>query len=399
MRLVHMSDLHLGFRQFQRQTATGINQREADVEAAFHAALDRTIALRPDIVAVAGDVFHNVRPSNPAILHAFAGFSRLMRELPDAVVVVVAGNHDTPRSVETGCILRLFAPLGIHVVDGAARRITVPERDLSVLAVPEAATAEGPALDPDPAFRYNVLVLHGEVEGTISRGGSDGEHGATVIPRAALGTPRWSYVALGHYHVFRQLAPNACYSGAIEYASSNIWGELQEERREHLPGKGIIEFDLVSGRRVFHPLRTARGIVDLPVVEARQMTAAEVDAAVRANIDHCAGGIDDRIVRQVVRDIPRHVSRELDHRALREFRRRALHFSLETLRPEIERSRVTGGSGGRRPSLAEIVREKLRSRVLQHDVDRDALVDLGMRYLREAEELQEASISLEPGVG
>ena len=34
MRLIHISDLHLGFRRYQRLTPTGINQREADVAAA-----------------------------------------------------------------------------------------------------------------------------------------------------------------------------------------------------------------------------------------------------------------------------------------------------------------------------------------------------------------------------
>ena len=33
MRLVHLSDLHLGYRQYQRLTPGGINQREADVAA------------------------------------------------------------------------------------------------------------------------------------------------------------------------------------------------------------------------------------------------------------------------------------------------------------------------------------------------------------------------------
>ena len=84
MRLVHLSDLHLGFRQYQRQTPAGINQREADVAAAFKRAVDKVIELSPDLVAIAGDIFHTVRPTNPAILHAFAQFSRLTRELPDA---------------------------------------------------------------------------------------------------------------------------------------------------------------------------------------------------------------------------------------------------------------------------------------------------------------------------
>ena len=84
MRLVHLSDLHLGFRQYQRLTPGGINQREADVAGAFKRALDLTVSLKPEIVLLAGDIFHTVRPGNPAILHAFQQFARLRRELPNA---------------------------------------------------------------------------------------------------------------------------------------------------------------------------------------------------------------------------------------------------------------------------------------------------------------------------
>lgn len=383
MRLVHLSDLHLGFRQFQRQTSSGINQREADVASVFRSAIDAVIALRPDIVLIAGDVFHNVRPSNPAILHAFTQFSRLSQALPDAIVVIVAGNHDTPRAVETGCILRLFAPLGFNVVDTEARRLAFPEHGLSILAVPDAAGVRV-ALDPDPDFPRNVLVLHGEVAGVVPVSATDSERAAVQIAPEELGAPRWSYVALGHYHVFRELAPNAYYSGAIEYTSSNVWGELQEEQAARLPGKGMVEFDLETGRRTFHPLRAARRLLDLPEISARGLTAADVDAAIQANVEAVPGGIEDRIVRQLVRDLPRHIARELDHRALRELKRRAMYFHLDTRRPELVR-RSASGSPGRRPSLADTVRDKLWSRVLPPDVDREALVELGLRYLREAD--------------
>src|SRR5689334_24228281 len=98
MRLIHISDLHLGFRQYQRQTPTGINQREADVAAAFKRAIDKMIEAAPDIVLFAGDIFHAVRPTNPAILHAFTQLSRLKTSLPNATIVMIAGNHDTPRA-------------------------------------------------------------------------------------------------------------------------------------------------------------------------------------------------------------------------------------------------------------------------------------------------------------
>ncbi len=71
MRLVHLSDLHLGFRNYQRQTPTGVNQREADVAFAFRKAIDKTIELRPDLILVGGDVFHSVRPTNSAIVDAY----------------------------------------------------------------------------------------------------------------------------------------------------------------------------------------------------------------------------------------------------------------------------------------------------------------------------------------
>ena len=108
MKLVHFSDIHLGYRQYQRQTPTGINQREADIALAFRKTIDWTIELQPDLVLIGGDVFHNVRPTNPAILHAYKQFSRLVEMLPDAIVVMVAGNHDLPRTTETGCLLALF---------------------------------------------------------------------------------------------------------------------------------------------------------------------------------------------------------------------------------------------------------------------------------------------------
>jgi hypothetical protein len=125
------------------------------------------------------------------------------------------------------------------------------------------------------------------------------------------------------------------------------------------------------------------------------MTARDLDAAIAAAVEAAPGGIDDQVVRLVVRDVPRHVARELDHKAVREFKRRALHFQLDTRRPDIVRLHGHGAPG-RRVSLADTVRDKLRSRVLDAGVDREALVALGLHYLREAEALALAAPS---GVG
>ena len=394
MRLVHLSDLHLGFRQYQRLTPTGINQREADVARSFQTAIDRIISLRPDVVVFGGDIFHNVRPTNPAIVHAFLQFSRLRAALPEVPVVIVAGNHDTPRAAETGSILRLFRELGIHVAYADPERFAFADRDLAVLAVPD-VPGKRPAFTPDSGARYNVLLLHGEVQGMLPAHVAGGDRAALEIPLSALAIPAWDYVALGHYHVYRRIEPNAYYSGSLDYTSANTWGELYEERISGIPGKGFIEHDLDSGAHTFHPLPVSRPLVDLPPISARGLTVAEVDERIRGAVDGCDGGIDDKIVRLVVRELPRHIARDLDHKSLREFKRRALHFHLDTRRPEVVR--LAGqGAPGRRPSLADVVREKLMSRVLENDIDRKELVALGLRYLAEAESTVGAAPAAEP---
>jgi exonuclease SbcD len=383
VRLVHLSDLHLGFRQYQRLTPGGINQREADVAASFRRAVEKVIELRPDVVVIAGDLFHNVRPTNPAILHAFGQLSHLRQSLPDAIVVIIAGNHDTPRSSETGCILRLFVPLGIEVVDDAPRRLSFPDRELSILAVPDVPGSR-PALVAEPGVRYNVLLLHGEIEGVIPASATAIDRASLEISKEELGAERWSYVALGHYHVYRQVAPNAYYAGSLDYTSANAWGELHEERAAKLAGKGFIEQDLATGAHRFHPLPPSRELVDLPPVLAAGLSIAEVDAAILAAVDACPGGIDDKIVRLVLRDVPRHVTRELNHKAIREYRRRALHFLLDPRKPQVVRT-VGQGAPGKRPSLADTLREKLSTRAIDADIDRERLVALGLHYLSLAE--------------
>lgn len=394
MRLVHLADLHIGYRQYSRVTPSGINQREADVAATFKRAIDKTIELRPDFVLIAGDVFHSVRPSNPAILHAFQQFSRLRAELPRARVVMIAGNHDTPRTAETGCILHLFRPLGITVVAGDAQRLDFAEEEVSILAVPDMPTGM-PALTPDPAARRNILLIHGEVEGVLPDYARRMERAAAEITQDELAPARWNYVALGHYHVHREVAPNAYYAGSIDYTSANPWGEIREEREAGIydpvrGGKGIIEWDLDSATHIFHPLAVARPLIDLPRIDGASMTSAELDLAVQERIAASRVAIDDRVVRLVVTNVPRHVARQMDPKAVRDLKRRALHFNLDVRRPETVR-RSASGAPGRRPSLAEVLRDKLESRPVSAEIDRGAFVALGLDYLDRADAALAAS--------
>ena len=383
MRLVHLADLHLGFRQYQRLTPAGINQREADVGLTASRAIDRIIQLRPDAVVIGGDVFHSVRPSNSSILHAYRLFQRMRTELPDAAIVMVAGNHDAPRTSDAGCILRLFREIGIEVADAKAELFTFPHLSLAVLAVPDVPGIARPPLVPEPGFAHNVLLLHGEIAGMLPSGVAPADRAAIEIPVAELHADRWSYVALGHYHVYREVAPHTYYSGSLDYTSSNPWGELREQREAGIAGKGFIEHDLVTHAHKFHAIAPARALVDLEPIDARGLSAAELDTEIAGRMNEVETGVEERIIRLLVRNVPRHITRELDQSALRDFKRRALHFQLDTRKPDPVSTRTTtGGAPGRRATLEELVAERLRDRLLPGGIDREALVTLGLRYPR-----------------
>jgi hypothetical protein len=382
VKLAHIADPHLGVRQYHRQTAAGINQREADVANAFRAAMDGVIAARPDAVLVAGDLFHAVRPTNAAIVFAFREFQRLRESLPHAPVVLIAGNHDTPRSTETGSILRLFAELGVDVAMDEPRRLEYPALDLSVLAVPHAALMgdERPELRPQGSARRQVLLVHGEVEGVVPGDRAALEYGGAPLTPSELGFDAWAYIALGHYHVRHRLAPRVWYAGALEYVSSNLWGELADEARLGVSEKSWLLVDVDSGVVEPQAVPTRRRVLDLEPVHAAGLDARAVDAAIAARLQAVSGGIADRIVRLRVYDIERHVARSLDHAAIREWKAEALHFNLDLRRPEVHRT-VGVGAPGHRQTLPELVRSFLETRPLPAEIDRTAFVRTGTELM------------------
>jgi DNA repair protein SbcD/Mre11 len=386
VKLAHIADPHLGIRQYHRQTPAGINQREADVAQAFRSAIDGVIAARADAVVIAGDLFHSVRPTNAAIVFAFRQFQRLREALPDAPIVLIAGNHDTPRSAETGSILRLYEELGVDVAVDEPRRLLYPRLDLSVFAVPHQALVSGdrPQLRPEGTESRQVLVVHGEISGVFPSEHSAADYGGALLDLNEIGPEEWTYVAMGHYHVQYAVTETAWYAGALEYVSPNLWGELVEEEQRGTRGKGWLLVDLDTRRVKRMALPSGREILDLEPVKGEGQSAANIDAMIAQRLTGIRGGIADKIVRLRVYDIPRHVARELNHAAIRGFKTSALHFHLDLRRPEAHRS--TGiGSPGRRQTLPELVTSYLERRPLPAELDRAAFVRLGKDLMETVE--------------
>jgi predicted phosphodiesterase len=377
MRIAHLADLHLGYRQFNRLAPSGINQREQDVADTFTRAIEAVIAELPALVLVGGDVFHHSHPSNPATVHAFNGFAKLRKALPSAEIIIVAGNHDAPRTSDAGCMLQLFRGLRIHVVERAAEVIDLPELDLEVLAVPDVVGIERPVLRPTTTRRHKVLLLHGEIAGMLPvRTSHD-------IDVHELHADAWDVVCLGHWHVAREVAPRCWYSGSIDYTSTNPWGEIEEQQARGVSGKGFLVHDLATRHTRFVPLLPSRTFLDLGPIDCATRSAVEIDEAIQAECGFELDPIDDAVVRVVLANCPRHRLRELDQDALKQLRARALHLQLVPRAP-VEAPALVSVEQAKHTSLEVLLRTALQSRDLPADVDRDALVAAGARFLKQA---------------
>jgi hypothetical protein len=384
LKIAHLADLHLGYRAYHRVNARGGNVRESDVSDAFRQAVNRVTELRPDLVLVAGDVFHTVRPSNTAIADAFRQFSLLADRLPDVPIVMIAGNHDSPRSADTGNILNLFREIdGVRVVCDECRSIRLPEIDTSILCLPHVSLSSGEEvqMEPDGGSRHNVLMLHGTIEGETADAKLRymSEYGGAVIPEGKIDPAEWDYVALGHYHLAEEMAPNMWYSGGLERTSANIWFERDD--------KGFLLYSTKSRRAEFEAVQT-RPMVDLPRIEARGLGSAELDETIRTMVERIPDGLRGKIVRLVIHDVQRAVVRELNHKRIREWKAEAVHFHLDARPPE-HRRRTDGNAPVRRQTLQEQVASYLRKdwKLRDPKLDKEQLVEMGVAYVdRTAEE-------------
>ena len=300
MRLVHMSDTHLGWRSLHRVNDEGRNQRECDVYDAFAHAIDKTIDLMPDVVIHSGDLFDGFHPSSAALKVCLDGIGRLR----DAGIpfIVIAGNHSTPRvaaAEHVFSVLERFDRDGlVHAVFGKPRRLRIGE--LSILAIPHVndAVAVRDALmaaAPDPDAEYNVLVAHVGLDGLGHVGGS--EAGSLTLSGETLeAADAFDYVALGHLHRSQDVRDNAAYAGSLERLS---WADDPDSP------KGVIEVDLAAGftsaEFVTPHEIPVRPHVSLPAIDASAV--GDLERAILAAAATVNASAAAPIVRLVVRNV------------------------------------------------------------------------------------------------
>ena len=374
MRLVHISDTHLGAGGLSRKISTsGINQREEDICDAFIRAIDQIIQINPDIVIHSGDLFHSVRPTNRIINIAIRQLLRLTSiNIP---VIIISGNHDTPKQRSVGSIFSFFEIFpGLSLVyQDKYEKIRI--KDLAVYAIPHCLSAgtfqsELEKVEIDMEARFNVLTLHGVVSGIKEF--SMGELSELEVP-SSLFKKEFDYVALGHYHRYTQVEENVYYSGSTERVSM---AELGQE-------KGFVEVNLSSKEIKFHTVPT-RPMIELPQIYAEGKNQDEVLQEVEDLIQ--ANDIKDKIVRLKVTQIPAHVYNSLNFRRLSELKAEALYFDLRFEKKEEKEKDFTAKTSIGK--LAEEFSQYLKDYVIE-DLKKDKLQELGLKYISEKREEEE----------
>ncbi len=369
MRLAHLADSHLGYRDLHYTDDQGRNVREQDLYAVFNEAIDAAIELGVNAVIHAGDLFDGYHPSTQALGVALDAFARLR----DAGIpaVIIAGNHSTPRQRSVAHVFGLLERFG------SARAVwrepdVVRIGDLAITGVPHHPDPEvlrGWIADaaPVPDAAFNVLVLHVGIE-ALPRAGSGEVASIDLGPDALQQAAGFDYVALGHLHTHYKVSLDACYAGSLERLD---FGDSSKEK-----GFALVDLERI-GRD---------GFVRLVPVQARPMhqpppiaAADHDDLLVPIEAALAKLNLDGAIVRCQVQGVNQHTWRALDRKRLAELTRSCLHIELQ---PEFR--------GGEAPPVGAPT--DLRSFIAERipkGLEADQVIARAEGYLERAE--QEAS--------
>lgn len=237
MKLIHLSDLHLGKR---------VNEYSMLEDQAY--ILKQILAIieeeQPDGVIIAGDVYDkSVPPAEAVALFDDFLVSLARRRLQ---VFVISGNHDSPERIAFGS--RIMDAGGIHlspVYDGRIEPIRLQDsygavsvyllpflkpahvrryhEEQEIVSYTDAIRCVIGDMQPDSAER-NILVTHQFVTGASRSDSEDISVGGTDNVDADV-FAGFDYVALGHIH-----SPQSCCDPNIRYCGTPLKYSFSEAR-------------------------------------------------------------------------------------------------------------------------------------------------------------------------
>jgi len=375
MKIVHLADLHLGYKAYNKMDKAGFNLREKDVIRAFQEALDKISQINPDLIVIAGDIFHKPRPSNTTLLLSIKLLIKF-RETCNSPIIMISGNHEAVKSVESGSVLTIFENVipRVKVINDIIQEVPIEHLQTSVTCVPHGGLAglEKTSLTPNKDYKYNIMVIHGTYENCPELAGYG--NGA-LIKGDDISQSQWDYVAFGHYHSYTKLAENTFYAGAIERTTTNIWQEAKED-------KGFIVFDLETKIPEFIKLSSPRKVIDLKKISCDNLAAEDINKIIFEEIDKIIN-LDKSIVRMSLDNIDPVAIRNLDYKRIREIKKTAVHFRLNIIKKDsqIANSTENGELVDKRKGISDYLEEELKQFELSNSLDKCKFNRLAKEYL------------------
>lgn len=257
MKFIHISDLHIGKRVYEKSL----------IDEQIHILnqiCDMVSEQQPDAVLIAGDVYDKAVPSGEAVLlfdEFLTGLSSLCGH-----IFIISGNHDSAERMAFGS--RLMDSKGIHlspVYKGSTEAVTLSDEygyvDIHMLPYIRPAHVRNYLPDEekndvssyDSAIRKavgkmdirperrNVLITHQFVTGSARSESEDvNVGGLDNVDSSAFDD--FDYVALGHLH-----RPQDCGSKHIRYSGSPLkysFSEVNDQKTVTvvtLKEKGVLE--------------------------------------------------------------------------------------------------------------------------------------------------------------
>jgi DNA repair exonuclease SbcCD nuclease subunit len=318
VKVAALGDAHLGRSYYSFTTPEGVNQRERDFELSFEAAVDLALAQQPDLVVWLGDIFDHPRPTYRSFRVAQRALARIRQH--GVPVVVITGNHDTPRLPGTGSPYSVLADAfpEVHFAHRMAyERFELP--GLVVHAVPQMLTVENTLDALEQASRSrsldrsNLLLTHPRLV-QVQPGYAD----INEI-EVDMGALQSDFVLLGHYHFHTRVSQAIWYAGATDTFS---FADDPDK------AKGIVVLDTDTGECRHVPLAGQRRLVTLAPVQALGLSPTEVQRQV---LGRAASVPKGAVARLYLEGIDPEAYRLIDRQAVQEAAQAALLLKLEPL--------------------------------------------------------------------
>ena len=372
MKIIHLSDTHLGYSNFDKVNELGVNIREQDFYDAFERVVCQIIEIKPNVVIHSGDFFHRPSPSNRAMTFALEQLKKISTS--NIPFVVIAGNHSTPKTIYTTPILKAFKTIenvypifnqqyewfefGDIVIHGLPH--------INDLAVQQ---QEIEKIEIIPKKR-NLLMLHT----SLGKSFLMEQYGEQIFPSDKLDLlKQFDYVALGHWHNFQKVSNlnNAWYSGSTERMSDN----------EIICEKGFCVLNVHKNEKIipeFISIKT-RGWYKLEIKDCYNKLVEDIlNEMSYFIINH---DIKDSIFNVVFQDIKTEQAFELSNIMLKDFFKGVFNLSIKRKTYQ-EKDFFAQIETGAFDKLKDIFASFIRTKFLNQK-EADALIDKANYYFHQ----------------